>query len=432
LSLNPEEAVARELAPLLDHTEAPVPKIGVAVSGGSDSIALLHLTCGWARQHGASVLAATVDHGLRPESATEAVAVAQASAALGIAHVTLEWKNWDGQGNLQAMARAARRRLLAQWAEDAGLGSVLLGHTADDQAETFLMRLARGSGVDGLSGMGVWDNHRLFGRPLLGVTRAALRDWLEQRKISWVDDPSNEDPRFDRVKARQMLAALAPLGLTLDRLNDTAAHMTRARSTLWRAAADWSVRLVRADVGDLVLAPEVLWLGNSDVEARLFAAAIQWIGGAGYRPRYDALRDAAEALRRGEARTLGGVLMLPEGTGGARLTREPAAAQGPVPAHDGAGDITPWDGRWHLRRIAAAKGQTVPGDAPGPWQIAALGAAGLAACKGWRSCGVPRVSLLGSPAVWARGTLVAAPLAGEANGWQADLRKTFPSFFFSH
>jgi tRNA(Ile)-lysidine synthase len=425
LSVTPEEAVARALEPLLADRAAPLPKIGVAVSGGGDSMALLHMAHNWAQAQGLTVCVATVNHGLRAAAAAEAAMVARVCAGLGLSHTTLLWQGWNQRGNVQAEARDARRALLAAWAADLGLSAVLLGHTADDQAETFLMRLARGSGVDGLSGMSPWEGGGLFLRPLLPVSRAALRDWLTTRGIAWVDDPSNDDTRFDRVKARQMLAMLAPLGLTVDRLNDTAAHMHRARGTLRRAAADWAARFVRAEGGDLIFAHEALHLGHTDTEARVFAAAVQWIGGASYRPRYDALLDAAAALQQGKARTLGGVRMLPEGKTGARLTREASAVQGPVPVMAAQGAVPQWDGRWHVV-------QTVPNPTPGPWHIAALGEAGLALCPSWRETGLPRTSLLATPAVWSDGALIAAPLAGLANGWQANLSQTFERFVLSH
>ncbi len=425
MPITPEAALAQALAPLLDTTGHPLLRVGVAVSGGGDSLALLHLTHAWARAHGIEVLAATVDHGLRPEAAVEAAAVAATCADLGIGHVTLPWQDWDQRGNLQAKARAARRRLLQGWADSAGLRAVLLGHTADDQAETFLMRLARGSGVDGLSGMAVCDG--LFLRPLLGVGRGALRDWLTERRIVWIDDPSNDDLRFDRVKARQALATLAPLGLTVDRLNDTSAHMLRARRSLWQAAGSWAHRFVQTDQGDLIFAPEALHLGHSDVEQRVFAAALQWIGGADYRPRYESLLDAAEGLRRGETRTLGGVLMHPDEKNGARLTREVAATEAGVAAR-GAG-VTPWDHRWLMSRSVSAEGLAATSPA---LHVAALGEAGLLQCNTWREAGLPRASLLSSPAVWSADTLIAAPLAGFSNGWQAKLSPTFASFILSH
>ncbi len=127
--------------------------VGIAVSGGGDSIALLHLAQIWAVNNNVKVKVATVDHGLRSASASEAAGVASACALLGLDHRTLRWEGWHGQGDLQAVARNARQRLLADWARSVGIETVLLGHTMDDQAETVLMRLGRGSGVDGLSGM---------------------------------------------------------------------------------------------------------------------------------------------------------------------------------------------------------------------------------------------------------------------------------------
>ena len=179
-------------------------KIGVAVSGGSDSLALLFLLHEWAQ---VPIAAATVNHGLREEAQSEVELVAGVCDDLGIPHRALKWQGWDGKGNLQDQARQNRYSLLADWARGERCETVALGHTMDDQAETFLMRLARSSGIDGLSGMDgrIWRNDQRFDRPLLSVRRAELQDYLTQRGVDWVDDPSNEDERFDRVKARKAL-----------------------------------------------------------------------------------------------------------------------------------------------------------------------------------------------------------------------------------
>lgn len=400
--------------------------IGVAVSGGGDSMALLHLTVEWGRQSGVRVAAATVDHGLRPGSAAEAAEVARICAGLGVTHRILCWHGKDRRGNLQQAARQARRELLRRWAAEEGLDHVLLAHTADDQAETFLMRLARGSGVDGLACMRPADADGLFLRPLLAQRRAMLRDWLRSRGIAWIEDPSNEDPRFDRVKARRMLATLAPLGLTVGRLGRTADHMAAARRTLREAAAEKARRWVRQEGGDLRLAPAALDLGRGDTEPRLLAAAVQWIGGGQQRPRLAALEAAAAALRRGEARTLGGVAMLPEAGGGARFMRETAALPPPVTVEALAGTPIRWDGRWIVTRAAGADGSA------GQFRLSALGEAGLALCPGWRDSGLKRRSLLATPAVWQGERLVAAPLAGLGAGWSAETDPDFAAFLLSH
>jgi len=200
--------------------------IVVAVSGGGDSLALMHLAADWAG--GAPLAAVTVDHGLRPESAAEAREVARAAGALGLRHETLLWRGWDGHGNLQAAARDARHALIAEWARTEGRGTVLLGHTRDDQAETVLMALARAAGPDGLSAMQAACEARgvLWLRPLLGVGREELRAELRRRGAAWAEDASNADPRFERVRARRALRALAPVGIDAPALTSDTTHTT--------------------------------------------------------------------------------------------------------------------------------------------------------------------------------------------------------------
>jgi len=158
----------------------PAQHIGVAVSGGSDSMALLDLLCHWGEEEGVRVSAATVDHGLRVEAKAEAARVAAFCVARGIPHDILIWDGWNGTGNMQAEARSARFELLAEWSRIRGIDVVALGHTSDDQAETFLMRLARKSGVDGLAGMSrdITRHGIRFVRPLLRQSRLALQDYL--------------------------------------------------------------------------------------------------------------------------------------------------------------------------------------------------------------------------------------------------------------
>jgi len=174
-------------------------RIGVAVSGGGDSLALLLLA------HAAcpdGVQAATVDHGLRPESAGEAVLVASICKPLGVAHAVLR-PEAPLAGNVQSAARRARYALLEAWRAEQGLDWILTAHHADDQAETLLMRLNRGSGVAGLSGVRPVNGRVL--RPLLGWRRAELAGLVADARLDVVDDPSNADPRFDRARLRRQL-----------------------------------------------------------------------------------------------------------------------------------------------------------------------------------------------------------------------------------
>jgi tRNA(Ile)-lysidine synthase len=234
---------------------------------------------------------------------------------LGVPHEVLRWDG-SGRGNLQERAREARRRLLGGWARQNSAAVVLLGHTADDQAETVLMRLARGSGVDGLSGMPAFFEAEgtRWSRPFLGLGREELRDWLRGRGVGWVDDPSNEDPRFDRVRARAMLDRLSELGLTRDRLVRTAGHMARARVSLEDAARGRAARIVQEDGADLLMPVSLLReFDQSDLAGRILAAALQWVGGSERRPRWESLRRLATVAAAGRGATLAGCLIRPEG-----------------------------------------------------------------------------------------------------------------------
>lgn len=380
--------------------------LGVAVSGGSDSVALMHLLAPIARDRGLTLRVATVDHGLRPEAPDEAAGVAAKARALGLAHETLQWQGWDGQGNLQARARDARYRLLAGWASEQGLSHVALGHTADDQAETLLMRLARGAGVDGLSAM---PGRRLvegtvFLRPLLDETRQGLRDLLAGQGIGWVDDPGNDDTRFDRVRARQALAALSQIGLDRAALRQVAQNMTEARKAL-----RWQTHLAARDCvtlchGDVVIDRARLLLQPDEIIRRLILHGLEWISGAAYPPRRRPVLQLIAAIKAGEGGVLHGCRILCEQPSHLRILREGAALDGLRAAP---GSV--WDNRWRLIGPAAAAADL---------HVAALGPSGLAQCPDWRATRLPRHSLEASPALWRGADLVAAPLAGRSAGWR--------------
>lgn len=375
-------------------------RLGIALSGGSDSTALLLLTR--AALPEVQVFAATVDHRLREGSAAEAAAAGELCQSLGIAHEILPWEGWAGQGNLQDAARSARRALLADWAERHEIAHVALGHTRDDQAETVLLRLARGSGVDGLAAMaGASAGHGVIWlRPLLDLRREALRDHLRAEAQGWADDPSNDDLRFDRVKARQMADTLAPLGLTAERLARTAGQMALARDALNHYAADLLARHVSLIHGDLLLTLPAQT--PRDTTLRAFAHCLGWTASATYRPRYDALTAALAASR---PTTLHGCRITPE-AGRLRIAREYAAV-----AETATPPAALWDGRWRL------SGPTPPSGA----HLAALGEIGLAECADWREAGLPRASILATPALWLGDRLIAAPVAGRSEGYTARL-----------
>jgi tRNA(Ile)-lysidine synthase len=387
---------------------APPGPVGVAVSGGGDSVALLLLCVAWGAAQGRAVEVVTVDHRLRPESAAEAVGVAALCARLGVAHATVAWAEAPGAGNLQAAAREARRRLIARWAGGRGIGAVALGHTLDDQAETFLLRLARGSGVDGLAGMAAASRAEgvLWLRPLLACRRAELRDWLAVEGVAWIEDPSNADPAFHRARARTALGPLATLGLGPERLAATAARMARARAALAAQVRALAADCLRAgSAGDLTLDPGPFAAAPEEIRLRLLAGALAWTAGARVGPRLASL-EAAAALaaggRLGRGLTLHGCVLRPAQERVA-IRREPGRAAPPVPAETGA-----WDRRW-----------TVEG-APEPGlTLGALGVAGLAARPDWRDTELAREALLTTPALWRDGRLVAAPVLDPAGAVRA-------------
>ncbi|WP_233488818.1 tRNA lysidine(34) synthetase TilS [Rhodovulum sp. 12E13] len=394
----PKEAFATALARAFPG--AAPEALGLAVSGGSDSMALMALAADWASARGTRLEAVTVDHGLRPEAADEARMVANAARALGLPHRVLVWQ-WDRKGNLQDAARRARFSLLAGWAVREGLAAVLLGHTRNDQAETLLMRLARGSGVDGLAAMAeerVADGVR-FLRPLLDVERYALRQELNARGQAWADDPTNDDPAFDRVRTRRALAAL---GLDDARLAETAARMADARAALEEMTRHVAASSLALDRGDLTLPQEAFATQPAEIRHRLLAHLLRWRAHSPYRPRYRPLRALAEGLVRGRGGTLHGCFVSVR-RGTIRIAREYAA----VAALESPPDAL-WDGFWQLERTeGAARADTVR----------ALGQRALGPLPDTGHARPPRESLMASPALWHGDRLVAAPLAGLGEGW---------------
>ncbi len=375
-------------------------------------MALLHLLHRWALGANVCVQAVTVDHGLRREAKDEAAGVGAFCKTLGIGHKILHWTDWDGAGNLQDQARRARLGLLSEWAKAQGIPLIALGHTLDDQAETFLMRLKRGSGVDGLSGMAMQrqSDGITWVRPLLMHTRQALRDYLSAQNIGWIEDPSNEDERFDRVKVRKAIAVLSDLGISPDRLAGTAQDLQPARAALELQTRVAAQSMVSIEAGDVVINTGKFGQLPAEIRGRLLAHALQWIASAEYRPRRRALNGVAENIDAGKASTLHGCCISLK-KAHIRITREHQAVKDTVCATNAI-----WDKRWHMN------GPHTKG-----LEIRALGEAGLASCPDWRNAGIPRASLMSTPAIWQNQALIAAPMARFAKDWL-----TTPLFGLDH
>ncbi len=395
----------------------PPASVGLAVSGGSDSMAMLHLMARAAPHAGWTLQAVTVDHRLRPEAADEAAFVGRVCAGLGVPHQVLAWDHGAISGNLMQAASQARYGLMASWARTHGIGYVLLAHTADDQAETFLMGLSRAAGLDGLTGMRwEWtDDGVTFRRPFLFQTRVELQAYLARHGLAWIDDPTNDDDQFTRVRARRALKALRPLGITVDRLASVVHNLAMAQGVVRQAVADKADQIAREAAGGLILDRKAFRFLDPEVARRLLIAAISWVSQARHAPREASVIRLLEAIRSGRDATLWGCrLSLAQAE--IRITREGRAVSSLQSPTDQL-----WDNRWRVN------GPHEPG-----LEVRALGFAGLKACKDWRLIEIPREALVVTPAIWRADRLIAAPLAGLSNGWTAEIPASFSRFIVSH
>lgn len=350
----PAPVSAEEFSARLDRLLEPgCGPVAVAVSGGADSTALLHLADAWARARARPILVYTVDHRLRPEAADEARRVAGLAAAHGRTHRTLAWEADKPATGLQAAARTARYRLLLAACRRDRVAALLLAHHLDDQAETLLHRIDRGTGPDGMAAMlpargldGV-----LLLRPLLDLPKSRLLATCRAAGLGWSEDPSNTDHRFVRTGLRELAPALADAGITPARLGRLARAMAAARAALDGHAADWMAAhaSVRAS-GDVLLDRAALLAAAPTLRHRLVDRALRAAGGATYPARGDRLGRLLEWLAADDAgapavRTLGGCRVTREG-GTLLVVRDWRRAAPPVVV--GARDTGRWDGRFDI------------------------------------------------------------------------------------
>jgi len=327
----------------------------LAVSGGPDSTALMYIAARWRAglKKGPALLAVTVDHGLRKEAAGEARAVATLARELGIAHRTLRWRGAKPKTGLPQAARAARYRLLETAARQAGAAAILTAHTLDDQAETVLMRMSRGSGLTGLAGMKrssvipgrerskrtpnqeagseQGSGFRVRGpsaaprndevqliRPFLGIPKARLIATLAAAKLPFADDPTNRDPRFTRARLRVLAPRLAEEGLDAHRLALLAGRLGRAEAALAAEAARCfeMLRAKSAKSGEISFERAGFSVLSPEIALRLLGRAIDDLGDEGpvelgkLESLLSALLQAGEdGSRTGFRRSLAGALV---------------------------------------------------------------------------------------------------------------------------
>ncbi|MEZ5894376.1 MAG: tRNA lysidine(34) synthetase TilS [Parvularculaceae bacterium] len=385
-------------------------RFAFAVSGGRDSMALARLAAAYVERTGAEVFAFTVDHGLRAASAGEALEAQGWCADLGLPHRILHWDGVKPSSAVQAEARAARYKLLIAACEHEHCEAILTAHTLSDQAETLLMRLARGAGPRGLSAMraegfiaaGAGAPLRLL-RPLLDWSRAEITDYLAREGQAFLDDPSNDDARFERVRVRALLDEARDL-LPEAQLAETARRMADADARL-RAQEDALFNKFGGCLygwGGVSLAR---WAPDAPCAAGLARRLIHAAGAGDHPPEESAASDAMTGAADGGAATLGGAL-IQRWKGALWIFREPAALLGRA----GVAPLGPerLDGPmlWDRRFILESMGEGFSGAA----EVRPLGA-GAAALLGARAAlfDGPPEALCAQPGLFSSGGLIGAP-----------------------
>lgn len=330
--------------------------LGIACSGGGDSLALLVIASDWARANGRSLQVLTVDHGLRKSSADEANHVAAMADRLGWPCTCLTWDDARPGAGLQARARDARHRLLARACRDLGLTELALAHTRDDQSETVWLRLAAGGSWRSAAVMSdwapspVWPDGRDLDllRPCLDVTRAELRRVLSDAGIDWVDDPSNEDDRYARVRARGDLGLLSEAGFQPDRFAELGALLRPVHAAERRAAWHCGQAALVVHAWGGVSIDRAAWSRIVPaVRLTLLDALVMAVSGQSESPSRGRLVPLDAAILASTSVTGCGVQVLAGTAGTVWLIRDRGAVLGRVD-HDG---IDPWTDQSDVCRV---------------------------------------------------------------------------------
>lgn len=398
-------------------------RIALAVSGGADSMALMRLAHAWwtRADHAPSFVVLTVDHGLRAAAATEAEWVKSQAAALGLTHHTLIWTGSKPATGVQAKARAARYALMTAFCREHAIPALATAHTADDQAETLIMRLARGSGVDGLSAMAARSAAAGVDilRPLLGLPRVRLVAGLLAHGQSWVEDPSNDDEHYERVRVRRGLRHAAGLGLSSEALALAARRLQRARDALEDVTGRFlREALISNDAGYGEIALTALFGAPEEIALRALSRVACAFGGRSDPPRLSKLEAVYAALRRGgRGATLSGCRFAVR-RGALLAAREFGRMEAEaMPLR--AGDCVLWDRRFAVRLSAR---EDSAGGAAEQFKLRPLGPDGVATVARLRgTLGViPRVAAVALPSLWQGDRLVHVPFVEWREGAPAD------------
>lgn len=380
----------------------------IAVSGGADSMALMHAAARW-RDVSISqtrLFAATIDHGLRPESRSEAEFVAAAADKLGLSHCILGWQGEKPASGLQNAARNARYGLLAAFATDNNLTAIVTAHTQEDQAETLMMRLARGSGLDGLAGMAAVTTTGgiTIVRPLLDISKVRLKAFLRSIGESWIEDPSNTDIRFERVRVRRALGVLRKQGFDTRAIALSAKRLGRAKDACALAAAAFAASHIEVfPEGWARLSFAALKLAPDEIALHVLSKALAGFGGGARPVRLSKIEALHAALLKADDGkwTLGGCVV--------RLAKNQITIvreQGRLTDVDSLlapGDKAIWDGRFEVSCDHRS----------GVVRVAALGFDGMRRLDGPLSQ-APKAALRVTPGFWMGDRFISAPLASPA------------------
>ncbi len=325
------------------------PRFAIAVSGGPDSIALLFMLHDWVMQHGGTLHAITVDHQLRAESSDEAAQVKQWCAERSFSHATLVWeKDSNPQSAVHHQARKARYELLCHACKQQNLDYLFLGHHADDQAETVLMRIIKGSGIDGLAGMPKtrrFDGIKII-RPFLPIIKQRLVDTCMAHSWSFFHDPSNDSSAYLRGRLRQLAAPLAEEGLNTASLFELARSAGTARAALEASTNEWLQRHVTTNTLGVIQMDVRVWKSLDDEhQRRTLIRILLCMSGEDYAPKNTSLDVLIQSLNNKETlhQTLCGCHIIVQ-LGLIKFYRELAAAPPSMPA----GPVMLWDNRFKV------------------------------------------------------------------------------------
>lgn len=399
-------------------------RIALAVSGGGDSLALLDCVDRWRRKKPGfpSIFVLTVDHGLRETSRQDAAGVVDLAWSRGIDAKVLRWVGEKPQGDLEAAARSARYRLLLGAARDVGASHLLLGHHRDDQAETLLLRLARGSGLFGLAAMRpeIRAGDVTIFRPFLDISRARLAETIAVAGLGPVEDAMNADPRFARARLRRIMPLLALDGIDPAGLAATAGRLAQAAEAIDTVAGGLIASAIETD--DMAVAaidPANFFSAPREIRLRTLSRLLLGVGGDLYPPRFERLAGLADDMQAHDGgarfkRTLGGAVV--------EWRKRHFAVYREI-GRDGLPEIRVksgfsgvWDHRFHV---------TIGAGAPPGLMLAALGEAGRRAI-GARAGTAAAGAFAALPALWRGKTLAAVPtlgyFAGKSRRYSADVR----------